>query len=84
MSRVFAQATEYISCAYGVGGNLYVWSLRKETLFSVCRNLQKSVNSIYFNYKHQCWVVRVKSKRHKKLFKEHYGGVGEMVIPPSL
>lgn len=50
----------------GITGNLYFTSKKKEELNKVCNLIGKSVNSIYYNKKFNMWVIRIKSKKHKK------------------
>jgi hypothetical protein len=50
----------------GVGGNYYVICDTKEKLIPICNQINKSVNSIYFNKKYECWAIRIKSKATKQ------------------
>ncbi len=54
----------------GVGGNHYVISTDKHNLEAICIMIKKSRRAVVFHKKHQCWVIRVKSKKQKKLLKE--------------
>ena len=61
MSSVFKTPTLKI----GLGGNHYVICDTKEKLISICKSIDKSVNSIYYNDKYECWAIRIKSKAMK-------------------
>jgi len=50
----------------GLGGNYYVICDVKEHLIEICNTISKSVNSIYYNKKYCCWVIRVKNKATKR------------------
>lgn len=68
MSRVSSRASDDFSYATGIGGNLYVWSKRKYTIENVCSLIGKSPASVYFNKKHKCWTIRIKSDAHRQAF----------------
>lgn len=53
----------------GLGGNFYVTSTDKNNLDAICVMIKKARSAVYFNEKHNCWVVRVKSKKQKVLLK---------------
>ena len=50
----------------GLGGNYYIICDTKEQLIPICENIDKSPNSIYYNGKYGCWVIRIKSKITKE------------------
>lgn len=50
----------------GLGGNYYIVCNTKEKLVLICKKLDKSSNSIYYNNKYNCWTIRIKSKRTKE------------------
>lgn len=54
---------------YGITGNYYAFSKDKNDLIELCTQINKAVNSIYWNTKYEYWVIRIKSKVHKKLLK---------------
>lgn len=53
---------------------MYLICSQKEPLLPICDLLDKSRNSVYFNKKYQCYAIRVKSRLHKKILKNVYGG----------
>jgi len=50
----------------GLGGNYYVICDTKEKLVTICNQINKSVNSIYFNKKYNCWAIKIKRERTKQ------------------
>lgn len=57
---------------YGLTGNYYIISPHKSQVQSICQYIGKSINSVYYNKKHQVWVARIKSKKHKNLLRERF------------
>lgn len=58
-----------ISCEVGITGNCYVFSKEKELVINVAKEINKSINSVYWNSKHEVWCIRIKNKKHKELLK---------------
>ena len=50
----------------GLGGNYYIICNSPEKLAVVCEEIDKSLNSIYYNKKYSCFAIRIKSNHHKK------------------
>jgi len=50
----------------GLGGNYYVVCNNKDSLVALCKKIDKSPNSVYYNSKYSCWAIRVKSNLTKK------------------
>lgn len=57
---------------YGITGNFYIVSDEKVILESICNRLEKATSAIKWHDKHQCYVVRFKSKRHKTRIREQF------------
>ena len=57
---------------YGITGNYYFTSINKEDLIEVCNILGISLGRIKFLEEDQFYVLRIKSKKTKKLAKELY------------
>ena len=51
---------------HGITGNLYAFSSSLSEIRLVCDKIGKSKNSIYWNERYKFWVIRMKSKKHKK------------------
>lgn len=65
-TRVNSITTDSPTFKKGVGGNYYVFCTIKEPLEDICGNIGKSVESIYYHDKHECWVFRVRAPHHKR------------------
>lgn len=53
----------------GITGNLYCFSVSKSDIEDVCKQIGKSINSVYWNNKHGVWAIRVKRPETKKIIK---------------
>lgn len=56
----------------GLTGNYYLTSSNRNALELICKSLDKSINSIYWNEKYQTFAIRIKSNKHKERCKELY------------
>lgn len=57
---------------YGITGNYYVISERREKLEELCLKIGKAKSSVYWNKKYQVFAVRVKNKKTKILLKNFF------------
>lgn len=69
-TRVEQEATFRPKLKTGIGGNYYVISTEKDNLDAICVMIKKSKTAVKFHKKYNCWVVRVKDKKTKKLLKQ--------------
>jgi hypothetical protein len=73
MSRISKSVNNNLNFRIGLNNNYYVYSKNKRKMIKICKQIQKSCNSIYYNTKHKSYVIRVKCKKHKnellKIFK---------------
>lgn len=71
ISKIVNETPEF---RIGINQNYYVYCTNKNNLINICNQIHKSPNSIYYNNKHKCFVIRVKLKTHKekllKIFKK--------------
>lgn len=52
---------------HGITGNFYVVSTVKSSIEQICLKISKSITSIYFSSKHNCWAIRVKNQKTKTI-----------------
>lgn len=57
---------------HGITGNKYILGTLKEVQ-EVCFEIGKSEHSVQYVETHDCYVARVKSKKHKLRLKQLYG-----------
>lgn len=50
----------------GIGGNIYVVCSISIPLKGLCLQIGKSVKSVYFNEKHNCYAIRIRNKTMKE------------------
>lgn len=66
MASLVTQSFATPTLQVGLGGNYYVVCDYKENLAVLCKKIDKSPNSIYYNSKYSCWTIRIKSNSTKK------------------
>ena len=54
----------------GITGNYYYTAGSREQLVPVCESIGKAPSSIYWNAKYNVYVIRIKSKQHKRKVKQ--------------
>jgi hypothetical protein len=69
-----------ISITYGITGNYYITSEKKEEVESVCNKIEKCLNSITFHPKYKVWVARIKEKKHKASLKNYLKEQSESTV----
>jgi hypothetical protein len=48
----------------GLNGNWYVFCTQRMKISAICYCIEKSLESIYYSPRHQCYAIRIRSKRH--------------------
>lgn len=56
---------------HGITGNYYIISKSIDPLMEICRYIDKSVNSIGYSKKYECYVLHIKRKLHKELLRAY-------------
>ena len=69
-TRVNQIATSVPTLKVGIGGNYYVICDTKEPLEEICAAIDKSIRSIRWHFKHNCWVFRARTQYHKRQLAE--------------
>ena len=57
---------------HGITGNYYCYSNNKNDIIRICDLIGKSINSIYWNKKHEVYCIRIKNKKQKEILKNVY------------
>lgn len=67
MSFIKSIVDDRVTFTRGLTGNYYFISTDKQKLINICKQINKSINSVYFSSKYQCYCIRLKHKEHKML-----------------
>lgn len=64
-----------LKITHGLTGNYYITASTPNQIVPMLNKINKSLNSIYYNQKHQTFAARIKLKSHKKLLKLYFSHI---------
>jgi hypothetical protein len=73
MSRIDDSNPEIPTYRAGMNGHIYVYCRNRDLLTPICTAIGKSPNTVYYNSRHNVWVIRAAAPQHKQALRDYFG-----------